>query len=779
MPEITTACSRISRQTQMLVAGFLFLAGLFAFHSSARADGVQVRQVGLGTVYLAPKPSFFSASVPATPDAKYRTPAMLKQAAPTNQWYSSVMFTRWSEPIHAHPATYKAGPDGFEIGYPVETDEPEDKASRIDIVFAHRAALTLVPTGFTPLDARLAGRGDFSVTISMGDAAGNALQATVVHGSPFSYYTLTSGDLRVNLAKGAQPCAVPGDTQVLCVHVLQRDFAVFVPADAHWTGRDGSAPVLQFGPSGRFFSVAVLPDGKPDTLAEFKRHAYAFIVDTVVDWKYDEAASKVETHFTAKVESRQDGQTTPILGLYPHQARATDADLSHGFTYQSIRGPIRTVTATGFGMTYRYHGILPYWGALQDKSDQGKLASVLVGDAARARNIFTRQQGNGTYWYGKALSDTAQLMCVAGQNGDTDLRDTLLGDLKERLETWFKGDGSSYFIQDARIGTVVGSYDEYGSISHINDHHFHYGYWINAAAQVALRDPSWARKDHWGGMVDLLVADIATSERGRADFPFLRNFDSYEGHSWASGDAMFADGNNQESSSEAVNAWAGLILWGEATGDKALRDKGIWLYTMETQAISDYWFDIRGKIFPPAFGHVVAAQVFGGRYSYNTWWTEEPRQIQGINLMPITPASVYLGSDPAYTKRFMAALGPAKEAYENRGMSDGTPGDIWQDIFASYLALADPDAALKLWDPKGTVEYGETRSHTLYWLESLKEMGTPDFSVTADTPLYGVFHTATGQHSYLAYNPGETPLEVHFSDGKILNVAARSLGRTN
>jgi endoglucanase Acf2 len=776
MTEIMTAEKRM---THLLVAGILLLAGSLAFFSSARADDVPVRKVGLGTIHLAPKSSMFAATVPSTPDASYRTPAMLKQAAPTNQWYSSVMFTRWSEPIHAHPATYKAGPDGFEVGYPLETPTPEDKASRIDIVFPHHAALTLVPTGFTPLDARLAGRGDFSATISLGDAAENAMQATVVHGSPFSYYTLTTGDLRVNLAKDAQPCAVPVDAQVLCVHALQRDFAVFAPADAHWTGRDSAAPVLQFGPSGRFFSVAVLPDSKPETLAEFKRHAYAFIVDTVVDWKYDESSSQVVTHFTAKVESRGDGQNTPILGLYPHQARATDADLSHGYTYQSIRGAIRTITGTGFDMTYRYHGILPFWGALQDKADQENLSSVLVGDGARARNLFTIQQGNGTYWYGKALSATAQLMCVAGENGDAGLRDKLLGDLKDRLETWFKGEGSSYFIQDARIGTVVGSYDEYGSISHINDHHFHYGYWINAAAQVGLRDPDWARKDHWGGMVDLLVADIATSERGRADFPFLRNFDPYEGHSWASGDAAFVDGNNQESSSEAVNAWAGLILWAEATGDTALRDKGIWLYTTETEAISDYWFDMRGKIFPPAYKQVVAAQVFGGRYSYNTWWTEEPRQIQGINLMPITPASVYLGSDPAYTKHFMAALGPAKEAYEKRGMSDGTPDDIWQDIFSSFLALADPDAGLALWKPKGTVEYGETRSHSLYWLESLKEMGAPDLSVTADAPLYGVFHTTTGKHSYLAYNPGKTAIDVHFSDGKILNVAARSLGRTN
>jgi len=292
-----------------------------------------------------------------------------------------------------------------------------------------------------------------------------------------------------------------------------------------------------------------------------------------------------------------------------------------------------------------------------------------------------------------------------------------------------------------------------------------------------LRDPEWAAKNHWGAMVDLIAADIATPERGRADFPFLRNFDAYEGHSWASGDADFVDGNNQESSSEAVNAWAGLVLWGEATHNRAQRDLGVWLYTMETEAISDYWFDERHTVFAREFGKVVAAQVFGARYSYNTWWTEEPRQIQGINLMPITPASIYLGADPAYIVSFMSALGPEKRAYRQRGMDDGTPSDIWQDVLMSYFALADPNAALEHWKPRGSVELGETRSHTLYWLLSLKEMGTPDFTVTADTALYQVFHSAGGRRSYLAYNAGEQSIDVHFSDGKLLTVAPHELKR--
>ena len=95
---------------------------------------------------------------------------------------------------------------------------------------------------------------------------------------------------------------------------------------------------------------------------------------------------------------------------------------------------------------------------------------------------------------------------------------------------------------------------------------------------------------------------------------------------------------------------------------------------------------------------------------------------------------------------------------------------------AEYLALVDPTAALKSWDRRSYVEIGDTRTHTLYWIESLAEMGRPDFTVTADTALSGVF-LKDGQRTHLAYNPEATARTVHFSDGVSVEVPAHSLGR--
>jgi hypothetical protein len=57
-------------------------------------------------------------------------------------------------------------------------------------------------------------------------------------------------------------------------------------------------------------------------------------------------------------------------------------------------------------------------------------------------------------------------------------------------------------------------------------------------------------------------------------------------------------------------------------------------------------------------------------------------------------------------------------------------------------------------------------------------MGTPDFTVTADTPLYAVFKDKAGTRTYLAYNARNAPMKVTFSTGKSVDVAPRSLVRT-
>ena len=64
----------------------------------------------------------------------------------------------------------------------------------------------------------------------------------------------------------------------------------------------------------------------------------------------------------------------------------------------------------------------------------------------------------------------------------------------------------------------------------------------------------------------------------------IRTKDWYDGHSWASGIFAFADGKNQESTSESVNGWYAIYLWGEATNNARVRDLGRLMTALEIRA---------------------------------------------------------------------------------------------------------------------------------------------------------------------------------------------------
>ena len=758
--------------------GGLVALGVLAVLAWVQPAQAQAVKLGAGSYLLSPR-----AGDKTVPPAPFRTEAMLKRAAPTSQWYSTLIFNPKPDPIFVQPITVKTTPAGLEFALPSK-EVVNSVRQDVEIRYPHRDALVISPVAFEPGKAKLAGADDWSIDISFANGADD-MRATVARGHPYASLQLTRGDLRVRLPAAGQRLHGEADARVLALKVGAKNYALFGPTGVKWEPVSPTEWIARLPAGAGYASVAALPDDKAETLALFTRHAYAFIQQTRVEWRYDEAASQVETTFKASTKVMEGPDNGPLLGLYPHQwFRNASVDGKLGPGFDTVRGKLRLLAASQFKTTTTYNGFVPYWPAITGSPRQDELKDVMQKDLATAGRELQRE-GKSAYWAGKGLQRTLKLAEVFEQQGDTASRDRLLDMLKKRAEEWLGGESSRGYVQyDKAMGMVSIYPEEFFAITEINDHQFWYGYWIRVAAEVALRDPAWISKERWGGMIELLIADIATTERGRADFPFLRNWDAYEAHTWANGVGAGVGefGNNNESSSEAINAWVGLILWGEVTGNKALRDLGVYLYTNEIEAINHYWFDIHGLVFAPEYNkNVEVSQLFGGMYRHDTWWIDDPRQIKGINLLPVTTGHTYLGRDPAFVRRSLGTL-PAETALWNRiakKPSPPPPKDIWQDVFAQYLALADPAAALKTWERWGSVELGASRSYTLSFMLNLEAMGTPDFTVTADTPLHAVFKRADGSRSHLAFNARKTPLEVKFSDGTRLTVPPGTLGRSS
>ncbi|PIT73618.1 hypothetical protein B9Z42_10395 [Limnohabitans sp. B9-3] len=743
----------VMKKLNALVATLLLTAAL----SHASTGVVQVGAGGWRTQT--------STADQKVPEAPFRTPEMLQRAAPTNQWYSSVMFTRWSEVLHALPLTAKATEKGLEIGFPKKVITPTDRKD-VEVTYPHAADITLRPLSFQPEAALLAGHGDWSVDIRF-PSKDQSLTTTIAHGSPFVFATLSQGDLGLDFGADLQAHIWSKDARVLIIKGGSKTYAAFAPTGGTWQ-QGGRAWTLNLPAAKRYMSVAVMPNELDGTVHQFLASAYSHISNTKAEFRVDQDKSEVVTSFHVETQTKEGAQAPTIVGLYPHHYFGNKELPSVAVgTLPSIRGELKFYASNSFTTRHVSQGFVPYWPGVKDPKSSQAIVSNLSKESSRARRMML-EIGQGPYWQGKGLQRISQLMTVADVQGETATRDKLLALIKKRAEEWLSGQSDrTYFHYSPTLGTVASYPEEYDAVKDMNDHHFHYGYWIRAAADIGMRDPEWIKAEKWGGMIDLLVADIATAQRGRKDFPYLRNFDPYEGHSWASGTGMSPDGNNQESSSEAINAWVGLMLWGSLQGRQDLVDLGTYLYATEIQSINHYWFDIHGLTLPPEYKNVEVSMLFGGKLAHNTWWIDEPRQIHGINLLPLTASSTYLAASPAFTHKNMAALEQEIDIYQGRGKR-AKPDDIWQDLFAKYVALVDPKKGLELWKEWGSIELGDTRTHAQHWLFFLNEVGTPDLGITANTKFYASFKAANGKRTYMAYNPTRSPVDVRFSDGQVL-----------
>jgi endoglucanase Acf2 len=478
----------------------------------------------------------------------------------------------------------------------------------------------------------------------------------------------------------------------------------------------------------------------------------------------------VTTDYVVRTETKEGTPTSPLLALYRHQYLHSDVSLL-GLSFPSLEGEMKLAATDRFRTSMPFPGILPQLPApLEDSPgyDAAQLDAYLDGFLAQSyAQLFYRQD---TYYGGKDLGLVSSAIRVADQVGRTDVRDYLLTGLKQKLEDWLTaetGETGGVFYYNAAWGTLYGYPASFGTDSELNDHHFHWGYFVMAASVIAMYDPDWASTGRWGGMINLLIRDADSWDRSDPLFPFLRCFDPYAGHSWASGHANFGDGNNQESSSEAMQFAAATALWGSITGDQTIRDLGVYLYTTEMEAIEQYWFDVDNAVFPAGYPHTCVGMVWGTKAVHETWFSAQPEMIHGINMLPITPASLYLGRHPDYVRANYA------EVVSENG---GQPND-WRDILWEYRALADPRIAVGSFaaDPNYTPEDGESKAHTYYWLHALSALGRLDPTVTADVPHFAVFvgDVAT---NYVYYNPDATTRTIHFSDGRTVTAAPRTAG---
>ena len=716
----------------------------------------EIRSLGSGSYSLV-RPS----SCEALPDEIYKNDD-LKGPTPTNQWWSSLVWEKYSQNLFPHPLGMVCHESGLAVTYPgggIDGSSGNIMGGGIskggDFVIGHS-----VESDFPA--AKLAGYSQWFIDVEF-EKKGASLRTSFGHGSPFVFGRIEGGELEIRFAHKPIVWSGGSGDALLGVTVRGSHYGLFGSEGSNWSGLEGVIATNE--KSKGYFTVALLPNDKPATLELYAKYAHNHVVDTRAVPKAGKGLLKTAYQFTTK--SMEGDTTGTIFALYPHQWKYSKVPLTD-LSYRSVRGEMKIATGDRFSTSIAIQGLLPM---LPEEGipDRERMLTYLKKEAE------TKKDGFGdTYWEGKHLGKLATLSGIAERIGAKELQSGFVGEIRERLENWLTaspGETEPLFYYNERWGTLIGSKPSYGSDGQLNDHHFHYGYFIRAAAEVARLDPEWAKK--WSPMVNLIIRDIASTQNGDPLFPHLRCFDLYAGHSWASGHARFGDGNNQESSSESMNAWYGLMLWGEVTGDEAIRDTGLFLYNTERTAVEEYWFDVSGTNFPKDFPNVALGMIWGGKGAFATWFSGDIDCIHGINWLPFTPASIYMGRFPDYVKKNHDRIVEKRE--KGNDYNNG-----WGDLVVMFNALSDPKMAAAYIDenPDCSLEGGNTHAFMYHWIHTLERLGRNDSGVTADHPFVNVY-LKDGKKTYAAYNFQKEPLKVTFSDGFEMTAKPNDLSLEN
>ncbi|XP_071488268.1 uncharacterized protein [Diadema antillarum] len=265
-----------------------------------------------------------------------------------------------------------------------------------------------------------------------------------------------------------------------------------------------------------------------------------------------------------------------------------------------------------------------------------------------------------SYEAGKSIAMVARLASISrafGTDHYVELEETLrlcldlwlgiVDGIAEDNEMKYDTVWGGLWMRGAGPDEPIYPWTNYGFVSY-NDHHFHFGLWIYAAAYYAEYHQSWAEEEDNYNRLMALARDVGSPSKKDPYFPTMRHKDWYLGFSWATG--IGGGGRQEESSSEGITCYHALAALGHALNDPVLQGTGQLMTATEIRSTRHYWHvrEDNRHLFPTIIQELGVIGQFqeDGIYYYTLNWPCEPDQfpqrhacIVGIQLIPITSVS--------------------------------------------------------------------------------------------------------------------------------------------
>ena len=633
-----------------------------------------------------------------------------------------------------------------------------------------------------------------SVTVIWKSGNTDVMEATFVHGSPYVYFKAYVGNLELRTLrqdgvneKGT--FSTGSNMYGIWTSVAGKTNNYLIVGEGATTFTDVSAssdPMtmgsVRVNNTAKEMTLVYLPSlnaGSPSSAMVnfFASKARNTVSALDIDYQVNRATNEITV--THRYQDDQGQLVDTITGMHPlHWKNSSQA--TSNYKIRSARGMLKFAEVDQFNYQIPYVGVLPTMPTIDGSFDQATLEGLVtefVSTSSDSWNTYT-----DTYWSGKNYGKVAELAAIARSIGMQSEADQLINWLKAELSEWFtaEADGAlktkKYFVYDSDWNTLFGFDEAYGSHQRIADHHFHYGYFVRAAAEICRVDLAWCGQDQYGPMIELLIRDYA-ADKDDPMFPHMRNFDPANGFSWADGKMNFIRGNNNESTSEAATAYGAIILYGMATGNDALTEKGMYLHASTGAAYWEYWNNLDGynnvsadaDNFMSGYAHLTTSIIWGDGVDFATWFSGAYAHILGIQGLPSSPLIFHVGIHPEYMEDYVD-LGLSESS---NGKPSGLIPDQWRDLWWNLWAMTDADAAVADYNSVSSYqpEQGESKAHTYHWIHTFKALGhlaVGTGALTANHPAAVAFDK-DGNRTYVVYNFTDQAMTVTYSDGHTVN----------
>ena len=649
-------------------------------------------------------------------------------------------------------------------------------------------------SSYSNLEAYTKDFSEGSVTVIWKSGNTDVMEATFVHGSPYVYFKAYAGNLVVRTLRsnGGEKGTFynQGNTLGIWTNVagVVNNFLVVGEGTTSFSGTTGSE--IGVNNSAKELTLVYLPDSgvgsaSSSMINKFASKARNKVAALNIDYQVNRATNEITV--SHNYVDDQGSLVDTFVGLHPLHWKNTSQATSN-YKIRSARGILKFADVDQFNYQIPYVGVLPTMPTIDGSFDQQTLEGLVTEFVNQGSNTWnTSADGSlyeGTYWSGKNYGKVAELSAIARSIGMTTEANEMLVWLKAELSEWFTAESNGqlkakkYFVYDSDWNTLFGFDEEYGSHQRLADHHFHYGYFVRAAAEICRVDAAWCGQDQYGPMIELLIRDYAADKDDQL-FPHMRNFDPANGFSWADGKMNFIRGNNNESTSEAATAYGAIILYGLATGNNALTEKGMYLHASTGATYWEYWNNLDGynnvsadaDNFYPGYAHLTTSIIWGDGVDFATWFSGAYAHILGIQGLPSSPLILHVGIHAEYMEDYVS-LGLRESS---NGKPSGLVDDQWRDLWWNLWAMTDADAAIADYNSVSSYqpEQGESKAHTYHWINTFRALGHLAMgtgALTSDDPSAIAFDK-NGVRTYVVYNFTDQAKTVTYSDGKTVNAS--------